>query len=118
MRPPPTAPRRVQNPTNPRYTLSASGHLPDQRQTVAATRFSQSPRLDAPISCEKSGLATRLTRVLASSPQRHSRFHGGTGEGALMTALVVPRPIGWISTISASAAVILPESALPDRTRP
>ncbi len=54
----------------------------------------------------------------ASSPQRHSRFHGGTGEGALMTALVVPRPIGWIFTISASAAVILPESALPDRTRP
>ena len=26
-----------------------------------------------------------------------------------MTAFVVPRPIGWISTISASAAVILPE---------
>ena len=38
------------------YTQSASGHLPDQRQTVAATRFSQSPRPDAPTLYEKSGL--------------------------------------------------------------
>src|SRR5207244_2557691 len=56
-RPPPRALQPLQIQTKPRYTLSASGFPLPPRQTVLATRFSQTQGPDAPIPFEKSGLA-------------------------------------------------------------
>src|SRR4030095_8907808 len=58
--PPPRAVQRVQIPTDPRYTLSASGVPLALRQTVVATRFSQIQHPDAPTPFEKSGLVAQI----------------------------------------------------------
>src|SRR5215472_7765330 len=56
-RPLPPASRRVQIQTDPRYTLCASGLPLTLRQAIVTTRFSQIQAPDAPILCERSGLA-------------------------------------------------------------
>src|SRR6516165_6662829 len=54
--PPPRVPPPVQNQTDPRYTLSASGFPLPPRQTVIPTRFSQIQGPDAPTRFERCGL--------------------------------------------------------------
>ncbi len=83
-RPPRHAFGRVQNQTDPRYTLSASGVPLALRQTVGTTRFSQIRDPDALTLFEKSGLG-RQTPLLA--PVRRPRSTAHLGAASVARAL-------------------------------
>src|SRR6516165_5087535 len=72
--PPPRVPPPVQNQTDPRYTLSASGFPLPPRQTVIPTRFSQIQGPDAPTRFERCGLAgCEVIRAEAASGAPYGR---------------------------------------------
>src|SRR6516225_6553539 len=91
--PPPRVPPPVQNQTDPRYTLSASGFPLPPRQTVIPTRFSQIQGPDAPTRFERCGLVVVGDLIGAGSAQEQAIVGETPNLAARLQALAEPNAV-------------------------
>src|SRR5260221_759772 len=81
----------MQNRTNLRYTLSASGFLPLSRKVVAAQQLLQSQDSDAPFTFEISGLGQPRQELVAAGIGRlHAQRHLPEAEFGEFLAVAQP----------------------------